>query len=265
MRVPFNHAYSTLSRPSYDVLASSETLRALARVEVRTTTDGQGQSWAGIYIIGESTYLELLRPDSMGGMREQSMGLALSPEETDGLAYCESRWDADAIASRSQTVMRRTDGSDVPWFTMATPALFGEHSLFHFWCMQYHRDFLNKWEASIGPTSGIDRASVLAKYTHVLGLKHQAVLRDVIGIALQLSDADAVSLRRCLVALAWRAVDSSTFYGPDDFVLSATAVATGPPKLVSVTFRTDASPCSEITLGPAGLSLRGRTATLVFS
>lgn len=61
-------------------LAASELLRSLSHVEIRSTTDGKGQSWSGVNLMAGSTYFEFLRKDSLGGLPNNYSGFAVGPE-----------------------------------------------------------------------------------------------------------------------------------------------------------------------------------------
>ena len=84
MPVFLNHVLLTPDLTTYEALAASELLRELAVVEERTTRRGDAE-YTSLYLYGEHTYVQFVRPDPAASLFSGTSGIAFCVELAGGL------------------------------------------------------------------------------------------------------------------------------------------------------------------------------------
>lgn len=192
--VLLNHVYFVPDLETYEALRDSALLRSFAVVEERTTRRGD-TSYTGLYLYGERTYLEFLRPDPAAGFPAGSTGVAFGVELEGGLERVAAALDDEGVPSFAGPITRALEAGDeeadpeqVPWFDILGFQAATTTQRLQLFAMEYDPGFLDRWHAPEGGASGrIDRAAVLARYAEVLGGPEAPWLGDVTHVQLDLT------------------------------------------------------------------------------
>ena len=151
--ITLNHFYVVVDAPTYEAARTSAFLtRVFAPFEARTTVRND-TSYTGSYWYGRRTYFELFEPPAQGPIG--ASGLALGVEEPGASAVVQQRWKDALGTAGGGLVTRKTETDEAPWFEMSYT---GEIPGLRVWLMEYHRDFLARWYATLTP-GAFDRSS----------------------------------------------------------------------------------------------------------
>lgn len=149
INVFFNHIYAIIDEDTYDAIKNSTFLKnEFSNFEERTNAN-ENTTWTGIYLTGESTYIELFNNKDKKKLQEGELKIA----ET-GIAFSVDRQEEiEKIIKPFQQLFpgnirdglfkRNFDHSIVPWFYYleGTNALSMKPYL-STWIMSYHQDYL---------------------------------------------------------------------------------------------------------------------------
>lgn len=178
--VLLNHFYVTPDAATFEAVARSPLVQELAALEKRTTVR-KDATYTGLYLYAQSTYLEVLHPDS--DSFGAPSGIAWAVEEPGGIRRICHAFDADA-----RTVTR----GEVPWFRLCAPAQ--EMNALADWVMEYVPEFFAGFHPDQPPAHpGITRADALSRYAASCGKQRQraeGLLADVIALELALDPED---------------------------------------------------------------------------
>jgi hypothetical protein len=181
-----NHVYMVPDLATYEALRDSEFLREFALFEQRTTRRGD-LTYTGLYLYGERTYFEFLKPDAALGFPQGGSGVAFGVELPGGLARIADALSGSGVQSFAGQVTRELDGRQVPWFDILGIQAATTAQRLQLFAMEYDPRFLARWHPREGQAAGrIDRAAVLDRYAEVLGRPADPLLADVAEVQLRL-------------------------------------------------------------------------------
>ncbi|HET9754409.1 MAG TPA: DUF5829 family protein [Myxococcales bacterium] len=179
-QVLLNHFYVTPDRATFEAVEASAFVRRFAALEKRTTVR-KDTTYTGLYLYGESTYFELLHPDSASFGAPS--GIAYAVEERGAI-----RAVSDALGGGVVTVTR----GEVPWFLLCKPAQ--QMEALSDWAMEYLPEFFQGFHPEEPPLHpGIRRADALTRYAASCGKlreREQGLFEDVATLELRLGPAD---------------------------------------------------------------------------
>ena len=284
--VLLNHVYMVPDLETYEALRDSELLRSFAVVEERTTRRGD-LTYTGLYLYGQRTYLEFLKPDAAAGFPAGSTGVAFGVEVEGGLERLAAALEDEGVPSFAAPITRSLTGApgqggepeQVPWFDILGFQAATTEQRLQLFAMEYDPAFLARFHAPDGHLAGrIDRAAVLARYAEVLGGPEAPMLRDVTHVSLDLTPEEARRWLEVARALGMGNEHDAGFHLDTDRVLeirtgAGHGLATGRSRelpggvlLVQGTLQNPPPPgtASELRLGQVLLQLGDERFTLLF-
>jgi hypothetical protein len=181
-----NHVYVIPDLATYEALAASELLRELGPVEERTTRRGDLE-YTGLYLYGERTYLEFLKPDPSMGFAPGGSGIAFGVELPGGLARVAPALQAEGIGTFPGKITREFRGQQVPWFEVLGFEAATTTQRLQLFAMEYDPEFLQRWHPPALPEpTRIDHEAVLGRTVDVLGHGQDAAFRDLAFVHVRL-------------------------------------------------------------------------------
>ena len=179
-QVLLNHFYVTPDRASFEAVEASAFMQRFGALEKRTTVR-KDTTYTGLYLYGESTYLELLHPDSASF--GAASGIAYAVEERGAIhGVCQ------ALAAQPRTVSR----GEVPWFLSCEPQQ--RMQALAEWAMEYLPAFFAGFHPELPPAhAGISRGDALTRYAASCGKlreREQGLFGDVMALELRLGRED---------------------------------------------------------------------------
>lgn len=170
------------------------------------------QSGSGVALFGRSTYIEFARPAS-GGANAWTSRLALGTDVRGALNAVAKRLTSEIGPVRLDSVMRRRDSADVPWLYQLEAAHARPDSALDVRVVEYHPQFVPRWNGAARGATTVARADVLAMYAaHVApdAAKGRYPFVDVVGIKVAATvETEEMLLGHCR-AVAWRVQTLST-------------------------------------------------------
>ena len=198
--VYLNHLSIVLDRQTYDDILHSDFLcNQFADFSNSTTVADGGQSWTGIYIRGEHTYIELFAP--FGDWRVGDVGIGLGVEQEGGVDIIYNVFK-DMFGERATKDLRtrRIGENDIPWFYEVSIDIGNDSSEFVDWVMEYHRDYLKeRYPDAESGENGITRRQALLR-----SFKSERYLEDVYEVTVALSEKQASQFVHELRALGYK-------------------------------------------------------------
>ncbi len=197
-----NHVYMIPDLATYEALTASELLRELALVEERTTRRGDLE-YTGLYLYGERTYLEFLKPDPAAGFAPGNSAVAFGVELPGGFARVAPALLEAGVETFAVEITRELDGAELPWFKgLGFQAANAEQRLL-FFAMEYDPRFLERWHAPlVAEPPRIDRHAVLERTRAVLGGPANPAFRDVRFVRLSLTPSETSRYAQVVKGLA---------------------------------------------------------------
>ena len=200
-----NHVYMVPDLATYEALRASPFLRELAVMEERTTHRGD-LSYTGLYLYGETTYFEFLKPDPSIGFAPGATGVAFGVEVPGGLARMAAALEAAGVTTfagkrtRDLPAAETGGGEQVPWFDILGIQGATTTQRLQLFAMEYDPAFLERWNPRADGLAGrIDRAAVLARYADVIGAPAQPALADIAWLSIA---GDEREYARCVQVAA---------------------------------------------------------------
>lgn len=271
--VLLNHVLLTPDLATYEALAASKPLRELAVVEERTTRRGDIE-YTGLYLYGEHTYIQFLKPDPAAGLLPGSSGIGFCVELPGGLERVASALAGAGVEATALDVTRELDGVPLPWFKGLGFRVPTPEQRLQFFALQYDPHFLERWHPPAVPEPPrIDRQAILARTAAVIGGDVHAPFVDVslVGLTLEAKEHERYEQIARALALEIEQPDSpSPGEGRADrgvgFLLSADAErhAPGGVAYVELDLRRPLKE-QELDFGQVKLSIQGKTARLLFT
>lgn len=172
----------------------------------------RGQAESGIALLGRSTYIEFLRPVN-GGANAWTSRLALGTDVRGALRTVAKRLTSEVGPVLLDSVMRRRDSADVPWFYQLTAAQGQRDSALGVRVVEYHPQFVKRWNGPRRAAATVARADVLAMYAASFArdaAKTRYPFVDVVGIKIAATAASEAMLLGHCRAVGWRVQPASS-------------------------------------------------------
>lgn len=205
-----NHVYLVVDRATYDALVKSDFLRDELAVAEERTTRRADVAYAGFYLYGRETYLEIL-PDGAAGMTAGAHGIVLGVDRAGGLDRFEERLKARGVESFPASRTRELDGAEVPWFRMLGVAMPSKG--LDVLAMEYDARFLARWHADLAPKEpGVRRVDALERYAAAAkrgSLRTSQLLGDVRGVVVAADEPRRARLAAIGAAAKYETVESA--------------------------------------------------------
>ena len=174
IEVLLNHFYVTPDPAGFE--AAERFLQGFGALEKRTTIR-RDMTYTGLYLYGQSTYLELLHPASSSF--GSPSGIAWGIETPGGI-------DAFCRATRGAAVQEISRG-EVPWFRSCRPEQLAGLTE---WAMEYVPAFFRGFHPELPPSQpGIARSDALTRYAASCGKlaeRERGPFADVIALDIAL-------------------------------------------------------------------------------
>ena len=91
MGIEFNHLYVTLDTETLESIAKSEFISQEFCTISRDTVETDKESWAGTYLRGKHSYLELFAPGGAEGFREGFSGIGFNSKQAGQIDIVEEK------------------------------------------------------------------------------------------------------------------------------------------------------------------------------
>jgi hypothetical protein len=262
-----NHFYVVLDRMTYRAIEADPFLRERFAANERRTTVRADQTYTGLYFYGLNTYFEFFDVADSGGRGVSDYGLAFGVDDIGALSTLRTSVGAD-LEPESVLISRLYEGQQVPWFFMAMLMHFPHGSAQTSWVMEYHPEFLARWNPRSDNRGGVRRRDILSRYRDVSGERvTNPVFEDVIGLTI----AGTRPMREYFLAFCTRAgyrreptIDGAIMLRGPDIVLRFMESADEHPGIREVQMRTrgGGTAVASRQLGHAALRFGDGTATL---
>lgn len=229
--VHLNHFFVVLSPEVFRSVRNSTFLRSAFSAFEERTTSSQNQTWSGLYYYGRNTYFEFLPVGSLDAQKQGDCSIAFG---VDGIG------ESDAIARRLESefetpvepsIVYRGDDK-IPWFRLLLPRRSVAVPWFETWVMEYHQDFLPRWNPKLPPAAtSISREAILTRYKAVAvgtEFKQPHLFEDIESITIALPPEDRLKFNSWLKALGFSSAsvgERTDFTGPDIKVTVVAATA----------------------------------------
>ena len=260
-QVFLSHLFVVLDQNTYDALMQTSDVAALAAVEQKSVV-AESSSWTGFYIRGRQTYIEFFNSaNAPTGLRLDDSGLALTVEESGGVARVAARW-RPAFGEKVEVgdTTRSTLSGPIPWFT-AVAVHASAPSALETWVMEFDPNYLAKMHAGSTIAHPLTRQQYLS-----WDYLPTRPLEEVVGATVALNASENEQLATELELIGWHVDRNAGGFmatGPD-FNLVAT-VATGRAGIREIKLRLHRAVAKrELRLGSARLILEGRAARFAF-
>ena len=263
----FNHAFVDVSPATFEAIKSSAfVMNELAGAESHSTVaDGGKESWSGLYVYGERTYLEFFPaggPDDPLG----KLGIGLSIDDREQLPQLAERTiAATGVPVPLFTRTKAVGGAEVKWFDAISPDYPKDVSDLHSaWVMALYPDYLRQTNPDLAPAeAGTSREKALARR-----YIPRRLMRNVTSIALTLPEGERKRLLNQLRGSGYvvtRSGVNDIATGTDSRFILSPALASQPRSVTfHLTLNRDAKPQS-LTLGDSTLTInRGATVSWHF-
>lgn len=204
-RVGLNHLVLVPDSATYAAIAGSAFLRDTFAVLDAWSGEGAHVAGEGVALRGRSTYVEFRRPGSAARLGWTS-GLAFGTDERGALRTVAERLTSEVGPLVLDSVTRRRDGDDVPWFYMLTPRHAQQDSVLDIRVIEYHPQFLRRWYGAAATARvSVARADVLAQQSE----RRRGPFLDVVAIKIATSpESQEVLLSHCR-GVGWRVQTTS--------------------------------------------------------
>lgn len=215
--VCLNHLNLVLDDATYSDLAGSSFLRDnFAGSAIATTAANGGESWSGIYLYGEHTYVEFFSAKGARKGREVGDSAIGFGVEEEGGAHVLAEALRQSFGAHVQEGVRTKvlAGEEFPWFKVATIVPADGHPMFSDWVMEYDPGFMKHRYADLQPEEdGITRRQYLER-----SFRNDRLLGDVDEVDVALAPARADLLLRELRIFGYTVLSEgreTTLQGPD--------------------------------------------------
>ena len=261
-----NHFYVVLDSATYRAIEENDIMRRnFAPNELRTTVRTD-ETYTGLYFYGRTTYFEVFDVEKSPRPHLGAWGLAFGVDDPGGI----SKFAAGAgpmLDPKPELITRLYSGSQVPWFYMATLPDFAMHSSNAIWIMEYHPEFLSRWNPRPGEGAGqITRQDILRRYAEVVAPVQQPMLADVVSITISVDTRVGVRLAefaRRVGASVTTASGSTEIHTPDCAIRLLTEKTPRGFLEVGMSAARESEPAT-ISLGRASLQVGGGSIALTF-
>jgi hypothetical protein len=222
-QVLLNHFYMVLDSPTYNAIEENDFLRKHFAVNEKRTTTNSEMSYTGLYFYGINTYFEFFDIGNSPKGQVGDSAIAFGLDQPGAIKILRERLGS-SLEPTVKSVTRLYQGTQVPWFFMATATNFPYDSGLSCWVMEYQPEFLANWSPQPNETNpGIKRKEILRRYSEVLPPVDEPYLEDVDGLTVAVDATEKNSLIDFCLQLGYQierreTEDVVALNGPD-FVL----------------------------------------------
>jgi hypothetical protein len=216
MGIEFNHLYVTLDTETLESIAKSEFISQEFCTISRDTVETDTESWAGTYLRGKHSYIELFPPGGAEGLREGFSGIAFNSKQAGQIDIVDEKLKSlVAQETFSSLQVRQTEEGKVPWFHYL--ALKSEREAFSPWLMEFHQDYLDYKNIKLTSAGCFDRAAYLKN----LATSETSLFDDISEVHLELTLAEHEELALLLRVFGYESsgVGDITTYRSHGFTL----------------------------------------------
>jgi hypothetical protein len=265
-----NHFYVVLDSETYKAIEEDGFLRKrFAPNETRTTVRAD-QTYTGLYFYGTNTYFEFFDVSNSPRPRVGDSGIAFGVDRPGALKVLQERL-GPSLEILPEPITRLYQARQVPWFFMATSKNIPYESGMSTWIMEYHPEFLAKWNPrSRTRNRGVSRREILKRYAEVLKPVKDAGLKDVVGLTVATDERTRENFIQLCRQFGYRTKkekdEAVALHGPD-FVLRLVPEAAGVRGVreIRLNLRRPSSRAKEWHFGRSMLKFKGRAAVWTFA
>ncbi len=157
------------------------------------------EAGSSVALFGRSTYIEFVRPAS--GAKPWTSRLALGTDVRGALRTVAKRLTSEVGPVRLDSVMRPRDSADVPWLYQLEAAHAQADSALDVRVVEYHPQFVPRWNGAARGATTVARADILAMYAADIAgkaAKARYPFVDVVGIKIAATaETEAMLLGHC--------------------------------------------------------------------
>ena len=143
-QVFLNHFYVVLDSSTYMAIEQDEFLRRHFAVNEKRTTTNADMTYTGLYFYGFNTYFEFF---DIGNSPKDSVGdsaIAFGVDQPGAIRVLQETL-GPSLEPNLKPVTRLYQGTQVPWFLMATSRNLPYEGRLSCWVMEYDPRFLGHW------------------------------------------------------------------------------------------------------------------------
>ena len=193
-QVLLNHFYVVLDSPTYRAIEENAFLRKHFAINEKRTTTNAEITYTGLYFYGINTYFEFF---DIGNSPKDQVGdsaIAFGVDQPGAIKALREIL-GPSLEPNLKSVTRLYQGTQIPWFFMATSRSLPYESSLSCWVMEYHPEFLANWNPQPkGANRGITRKEILRRYSEVLTPVDEPYLADVVGLTVAVDAHDKNNL-----------------------------------------------------------------------
>jgi hypothetical protein len=260
--VYLNHVYVVLEEREFAQFSQEKFLTTLAGYAQRSTMTADGSTWSGIYLYGQHTYLEFLKPNAEYAVG--SCGIGLGIEEAGGIQPVAATLHQETGEPWTVELQHRTrDEQQIPWFYTSGTRWTSNATSLECWLMEYHPDYLASWYPDSPPEHrGIRRDQYLANR-----YQPEKPFRNITALTLALSPEHSSNMCQVLRSVGYsiNRRDQQTICTGPDLTITLSKAQPGAPLLQEIQFEIRSQPAARHELGRTVLLLQGTTGHWKFS
>jgi hypothetical protein len=269
-QVFLNHFYVVLDSPTYNAIEEDEFLRKHFAVNEKRTTTNAEMSYTGLYFYGINTYFEFFDIGNSPKGQVGDSAIAFGVDQPGAIKILRENLGS-SLEPNGKSVTRLYQGTQVPWFLMATSTSFPYESGLSCWVMEYHPEFLANWNPQANRANrGITRKEILRRYSEVLPPVDEPYLEEVDGLTVAVDAPEKNSLIDFCLQLGYQIESRETedvvaLNGPD-FALRLIPATKNVRGIRKIRMRTRNLPRheKEFQLGRSVLKFAGSSAMWTF-
>ncbi len=185
-KVYLNHVNMVLDEQTYNDILNSEFLKTeFADLITNTATADDMETWSGIYITGETTYMEIFKEGDRKDYSRGCCAMGLSTEEPGEIdnIFVNIRENLNPNVKKVLR-KRKLESTEIPWFYCLKCDGNEEKGKLNTTVIEYHEDYLKELMAgSDYPTSGISRKIYNNRY-----YKYSRLMNNITEITIAMDD-----------------------------------------------------------------------------
>jgi len=221
-RIFFDHLFIVVDEDTYRTIHESDFIRDIFCMYAEDTISNENETWAGAYIHGENTYIEIFKPSGIKGAKEGAIGLAfLTTRAGDIDIVCERYKNSLGEGLEVELTHFVGDTVKFPWF-YALKSDSSDENPVSAWVMEYHPMHLQFMGITPDSDGFISRETFMkAMNSMVAGQTDQPLepilFRNITAISLVMtqSELDRFSIELAAIFYTKKVENNITsFYGP---------------------------------------------------
>jgi hypothetical protein len=196
-QVFLNHMYTVLDQETFTALGSEPFMSDLFAATVTRTVEADGESWTGLYVWGEVSYLEFFPPSIVDEVGDS--GVAFGVETPGALERLAERARATGIEVETDERLADVDGELIPWFRWAAAKRSSEVIEIDDWVMEYQPEYMAYIQDPAPAVPGdISRRTYLSDL-----VRPEQLMRHVSRVRFAMPRAEREAFARSALAYEW--------------------------------------------------------------